>query len=465
MTIPRPLTVRVAETGATEPPGPDAELTGWTEPPECLITTDETGSGRVGLPREHPKVAALDVAKRLQYRYGDVEVMLTRWIETIDDTLVGDGDDRARTVAYTARGIMAELDEVVVMPEAGVGALPFARSRYCDWRSRYLDRSGWTSTVFPAYDDPEGQGVVGLYGRHWPPNGWPAPFAGWSYRAFESGTDQHPVGRCYGALRRPLPAVDRLITSTWMAADDGAKLAWNNNLWVVGDEPPQASWDLPYRRVGWVSGGGDSDDGLVGTAGGDLLLTWEHTNNDWKWAANAGNVAALAYGCWRVDSIDGSEAINYDNLLFQSGRMPNPSAPESPLPDGAIWSPLLTSPPGFTPGLLFDVLLSEAQTARFLLDWSWSFTPTLTSLGTPWDVEVPYELTVGETYLQVLQRVVQDDATAYPGPAAPPTLHLVNKGELTRSTASYLRGIRHMPTPNEAAVNLRRLAYRISTAA
>lgn len=448
---PAQLTVRHVATGDPAP-GPDATIEGWRTPPECLITTDDVGSARLAIPRDHPKVPALDVTTRLQYRYGDVEVFLSRWLEAIDDTLLGPGDDRARDISYQVRGIMAELDDVVVQPESGVGKLPFFKTRYCDWRSTYIDRSSWTPTVFPAYDDPAGQGVVGLYGRHWPPNGWPAPFAGWSYREYESGSSQHPVGTCYGALLVDLPAVDRFIADLWMASDDAAEFSWNTTPWLIGDEAPQSSWELPYRRVGWASGNQT------------VLVTWRHTNNDWKWPSNALNVAAIAFGCWRLDSVTSAPEISYDNLIFQSGRMPNALDPDSPLPDGAYWSPLLDQPPGFTPGLLWHVLLSEAQLAGFLPDWTWTFSPTLTSLGTPWAVETPYELAVGETYLQVLQRTVQDDATAYPNPGMPPTFNLVNKGELIGATpVAVLRGRRHAATDDD--VNLKRLRYRLGTAA
>lgn len=444
MTLPGDLTAHLAPTGgaATD----DTKVVGWTSAPQLTVQKNDVGSSSLGVHRLNAQRGSIDYAHRVQFRYNNEDLWLSRWIEGINDTQVSPNNEAGETLSVTARGILAELDTVCVVQEGGIGHLPFHPSRFFDYRSKYLNRTGWTSPIFPPW--PPDTGVAGLYGVHWPPNGFPAPFAGWVWGVGatpDSGVGHMPVGDNYGALAFDLPAGTKIIIDQWAACDDYFELAWDNVPILQGDALPAVSWEDPYRTVRY------------GTGGPGHLLTWKVTNNDWQWPGNVGNIAGLLFACFVLTDVN-QGTITYDNLIFESGPNPNPADETHPIPDQSIWLPYPASAPGFTPGHVMDILLTEAQARGCLPDWEWTFTPTADSNGTPWDITVPYELKWGQKYLDVLQSLAQDDCDVMMSPGSPPTLNMFVKGSVTSSSGITLQG-RHQ-TSDPDVNNLKSYQYQ-----
>lgn len=414
--------------------------------PTGRIQANDVGSMTVQVGRAQEAAVALGYRSRLRMMYRGTPAILTRHLEGINDTVIGQGDRTAKVLQLTARGVGAELEESCVEPEGGMTLKPFYPTRYLDWRSADLDRSGWTPTVFPLW--PPDSGVVGIYGRQYPPNGFPAPFAGWTWSEAEDDTyHQQPVGHVYGA--KSFFLTDEVITDLWAAADDTFEMALNGKPWLKGDDFPNGSWELPYARRGTVSGG-------------YCLLTWHAQNYDLGWANNELNIAGLVYAMFHLDATN-TGTISYANLLFESGPNPNPLLSDSfpdapPLPDGAVWLGYPDNPPGFTPGHVMVLLLREAQARGELTDWVFSFDAINDSAGNAWSGTAPYAFEVGSTtYLDVVKQLIQDDVDVVWGPDMPPTMHMFNKGTVPSSIehpnypapgALALTGAQLSSTPN-----------------
>jgi len=303
------------------------------------------GAGSCRLHNSDPDLAAATNGRLLRFDLDDRAAFLAM-IERREQVLISQSEKVRQLTELGGRGVLAQWDDMVVYPEAGVGAKPFTDQRVLDWTAAAFDDSGWRPVKL-------GQRIGDVHAVD--PNvakGFPDGDARvlWAWGSGETGTPgAGGIEPGIALLRRsftvPTSGWHRLFLSADDGADviiDGVQLYSEARLWF-------------HLETQFID--------LELTAGThQLAMRVENLDN--------GNLAGnSAWGLLSIAQVD--EDGNLGTVVVRTD---------------SDWVGVAYPPkePGFTIGRAIRVLLEDVQARGGLLGWTLAFTDTADSAGQAW---------------------------------------------------------------------------------
>jgi hypothetical protein len=272
-------------------------------------------------------------------------------VSQIEDTEVSEGEEAEQWLALSGAGAIALLARASVAPEFGFPVDEFERResvglitdiRYFNYASRYLNDAHWKPTV---YNNPN-YNTTNIYGRS---IGMSDLAAQELWDRAQSLTQNAPGGYVYFRqwFNDGRDANDPAqIVRIEGAADDEMEL-WIDN--------------KPVLDISGVYAGGMTYT-MIELPPGEHLVAWRGRNRN----------ALRAMTVWSIGTVD--SLGRFDDVIAHSDAA------------DAVCLPYPTTPPGFTVGQAFRILMLEAQggTRQEISYLTTSFGSFYDSDGTPW---------------------------------------------------------------------------------
>lgn len=315
------------------------------------------GSGSATVPRNTADAALLTAGRYVRLTLDGSVRQVFRIVGRSQNT-VDSGEHAGQLRTVSGAGLPALLGDARIAAPVNVYGWR-ADTRYWNFASPdYPHESSplWgSSVVLFDYGDPAGYGA-GV------PRDWPDPTAKWMWsRAAAFADPPMPVGDTYYRGQFTL-AADTDVTF-YITADDGFEL------WVDGELLADATQAFAWR---------DTHKEKRFLFSGTHHVAIKGTNIDRPISVT--NFAGILFACFTTTA-GGAD----DTLLIHSD-------------DTWLAADYPATPPGWTVGAIFDVLLSEAQLRGSLAPWSWTFTALLDSLGGSWHTTISPASKIGTRY-------------------------------------------------------------------
>lgn len=281
------------------------------------------------------------------------------FVESLDHVALSQGEEAEQTVTISGRGAAGILDQHVVYPSRGVGALPIE-----EVRSFSVYAPDFDLTTIPLAKKVNRQ-------------------------------------RDYATWRAPLPWIWPDTTGWWIAPNIPTVTAVNapTGQWIGGKD-----FTLADAATVRIFGAGDNS----------LVLYVDGAPMSEGRSFTVGRYVELELSA-------GSHTIRFRGNNYPKATLPNPTGViiaaytvgDAGLLDDLIvhtdhtWRAMYaTSLPGFTYGQVLRILFEEAGLDS---DWTLGFTDTLDSDGNLWPVQTEITVTVGRTLLEVLREMGDTD--------------------------------------------------------
>jgi hypothetical protein len=314
--------------------------------------------------------------------------------------IVKANDRSALLRTLQGRDWIAEFDDALVDPPLGVASIPSVATVRFDWTHPNLDRTGW---ITPTYRGSVYKGDVDFiggpvnpaepsrFGQN--PRGWPDVATGWIW----SSSTPNPTGTSYFYLPVQFVASGSFSRGTNCKAgipfvpvftgDDFAQLAFDGALLDEGVEYPTIQWERCVAS------------GLPSVSVGTHYITARCQNGFTTLPEY--NPGGIAFSAFQPLANEGFDYVN--NCVIRTGLNVGTS---NLTQGGGGWKCLNipASPPGFTIGHAFRVLLEKAQSQGALTGWSLGFTDDEDSAGNAWTETDTLTANVNETLLSVIKK-------------------------------------------------------------
>lgn len=318
---------------------------------------DDTGEGRFELPLDGADAALIDYGQHVRCKIG-ASTVFGFLVEKIQRVSISAEEDAGRSLRASGRGLVALFEEAVVYPELGPGSNLSGPDRLFNFASPDFDDSAWGSVTTAA-----GPAV----------GGWPDTTSlvvwGPGYPAYVGST---PVGECY--FRKTFTVTTEGTYRVFFTADDGGDVYVDGIL--VFSEVRAFLW----QQTKYVDVFLEAGTHTLGVRGENITRPDPLINAAW--------IKLAVY-----EVLAGGEALAATPVVQTDATWKAVSYP--------------TNPPGFTPGEVVEILLSEAQARGALSGISLGFTATNDSGGTPWPATPDITLRVGVDYLSVLRQLAE----------------------------------------------------------
>lgn len=371
----------------------------------------DLGSGEVSVLVDDDDADLLVVGNHVRFLI-DGQYAFTFVITQRDVVMVVEDEESAQVLKASGDGVASMLRTGVVYPHGGVSSLPVADQRPFSWASPEYDSSGW-SPVVVQYDRIARQLVLDppLHEPWFPPKGWPTPLSVdwiWTRTRATDTSNQHPAGRCY--FRKTITLGSAQTLMFFLAADDRAR--------VFIDGKTVMDWTAEFPEDSFL----DCWRAGVPVSAGDHIIGIEaetYTGNPER--PRRGMVALAVHEAPTTGTYSDSTLVVGTDSTWR-----------------CLDYPLYVPAP--TPGKVLETLLDEAQDRGALAGWTWSFTQTADSSGTPWDAPYEFVARVGDDLVAVLKSLSQWAIDWHADPAGR-RLHAWNKGAAGAVAATYTAGV------------------------
>lgn len=384
----------------------------------------DVGSGACVVEVDHADADLLVHENVVKLRDEDNLVLFAWKVEHHSEDLINEGDEATEVTVVTGRGILGQLDDVVLLPERGIGyRSPASRAMNFAAKAYPVDTWGF------AYQVKQTSDAAAPYGGA--PKDWPDPDSWWIWgQAPSGGTPPQPVGKCYFVAELVLPAQTNVRFC--ITGDDGYRL------WVAGEEHVHQVEGFLWREF-------DEVDLLLDAGTYRVAIEGENITRD----SAATNVAAVNFTA--VELLDGG--VLGSVLLRSDGTWRAQAYPPEP--------------PTMTPSDIAELMLTEYLDNSFdgaAYNWAmgWSAGGLTDSNGDPWTNKLDLVLPVGITLTEVLRKMAAT-ACEFSASYNVPALLLYNKPYGTDHTevvlavggdAATVRGEVDAPKMNRALFQL-----------
>ena len=310
-------------------------------------------------------------------------------VEQIDHTVLAQGEEADQVVTVSGRGALALLEQHVVYPSRGVGALPIEEVRSFSWVAPDFDSSSW-----PNAKQVNRQRDYATW-RAPLPHIWPDTTAYWIWANLSTvNSNFAPTGVCL--FRKTFSLASEETVRIFCAFD------FTGRLYLDGAELTAFASFTTGRYVD------------VTLSAGTHLLAARVSNEPKPTLPNPGGFICAAYTV--------GDAGLLSNLIVHTD---------------ATWDclPYPSAAPGFTHGEVIRLLFEEAGIDG---DWTLDFTDTKDTSGEAWGEYREITVGVGRTLLEVLREMSDTylDVAVAPGSL---TLRAWNRGTRGATTSAVLQ--------------------------
>lgn len=336
--------------------------------------------------------------------------------------------DRAqRTRSISCRGLGSDFEKSKIYPHGGVNRIPWSDVRTFGWAAPELDTTSW-----PAAHQRAVQGLhtavppMGLAGF---PYTWPNPLTYWLWGMPPTDGTHDRDGINYFQYR--FSTSMELDVTFYVTADDLFVAALDGVHIVDFREGPGDAADSTYYRK-------------LKIPAGDHCFAVKAEN-----LPRPGNVdnTGIINVCATYDIAPGDPlftgGLNTRRYLFTSVGV-NVNSPQLAT-ELQVWkaNPYPTEPPGMSPGQIISILFTEAQARGELRGWSLDFDVLTDSNDAPWINAPDFSMSVGDSVLQCLDKLVSDGWIDWAVDPASMTLKMWVQGTRSGSAPSavYAEGV------------------------
>jgi hypothetical protein len=318
---------------------------------------DDVGGGAFTLSLDADDAALLDYGQIVRCKIGATTVF--GWtIEELERVQVAPNGRAGRVVRAAGRGLLALWEDAIVYPELGEGSNLSGPDRLFNFASSDFDDSAWAAVTTSA-----GPTVTA-----WPDTTTQVIW-GPGYPAYVGST---PVGECY--FRKTFTVAAEGTYRVFCTADDGLDVYVDGVL--VFSEVRAFLWqETKYVDVFLEAG-----THTIAIRGENITRPDATSNAAW--------VKAAVY-----ELLSGGGAIGTAPVVQTDGTWKGLAYP--------------ANPPGFTPGEVIEILLSEAEARGCLAGLTLGFTASVDSEGTPWASTPDIKFPIGTDYLSVLRQLAE----------------------------------------------------------
>lgn len=363
----------------------------------CNPQVNAEGSGSFTVEGTAP-----DLEEIIGFNIGGRRIFTGR-VNSLTERTYAQGEEAEQLTDVEVLGLLAEWDQVVVLPDFGardpsILRRPAQDTRYFDWTMNGIGTTG-TTAIRPGIKLGNSTSInttESALADHFPlPDRWPDPHARWMWVA-DPNRIQQPRGWCYFRVPTPSKRLDTERIQFWACAYDYAEV------WVDGVALLECTQPGVAQMVE-----------LPTTAFASHLVTIR--------AHNGGGKAGVLFSMMPV---------NPDTGLYYEPETPEHTA--SIMNSRSNWKmlPYPSQSLRLTPGVILQHLRREAtwRGAAFVPGWRFTFNHLFDSAGEPWTPDLAaFSTQVGSTYLDVLKQLSEDRIDFAPANAGR-VLHAWNKG-------------------------------------
>lgn len=403
------------------------------------------GNGEATIQYTDSAVPTVDYRQLLRFTLNS-NAAFSAVVEQIDREVIKPGEEHDEIVVLKGRGTLAILEEAVVYPELGLGALPFSDTRTFSYVSTAYDDSAWGNALLIKQQSSAAAPYANA------PAVWPDGQAWWIWG--QGGTGPYQIGDCYFRHTFSLSA-ETTVRFAFSADDgievwlDGARLAQDTQAFLWGTTKTADVFitagthtvairgiNIPRPNNAATNVAAVILTAMVLNADGTLGAVLVHTDQTWTCLAYPVDGARNDFtdgvetaGSVVLQSASGdSSGIGYTFVPTDVGRAVtggdiqpgttivsyvnrntvNMSGPSSSSHTGLGIS-LFGHPyePGFTPGALLRILVSEAQNRGALVHVVLGFSDSADSAGKPWPLMGSTSFQCGLDLLSVVLQLAE----------------------------------------------------------
>lgn len=378
----------------------------WQDP------VSEVGSGTLSVLADDANASALTIGRNVRFLLDGTPVYTFR-IDRREVSTVDRAEESGQVVKVSGRGIVADWSDALVYPQGGVDFRPQSESRPFTWCTSLVSTAGWSSAS-GQFTAAYGACIPNVYDLAigWPPLGWPAPVQSSSVRwIWSRAYATHPAG--ISLFRKSFTLASTKQLAVFLSAGGRAR-AFIDGIEVI-------PWTSTFPQ--WSSG--YTTDRVLIVSAGTHELAIEAENFDYTGIySTPGSIGCVLCA---VHEVPTSGAFSSSTLVVGTDTTwkcrDYPATYDSP-----------------SPGQILSTLLSESQARGSLSGWSFggSFSSTTDSAGAAWAASQEVTPRVGDSLLQVLKQMNDQQLIDFRADAAGKVLQVVNYGSATATSSVTL---------------------------